>query len=169
VILELHSRHVIDWAVSNRVKRDLAIRVLKMPIAFRVPPKGCIHHTNRGSQHCSHDYQKILREHGFEVLMSGKGNCYDNAADETFFKIIKAELIWRRSWETRRRAEIAVFGYINGFYSPRRRRPAMDWKKPCRFRTEVGLNEYLGRHQITTDPSGLLSFAGVAGLLSPLS
>ena len=86
---------MIGWAVSNRMKRDLAIRALKMAIAFRAPPKDCIHHTDRGSQYCSHDYQKILRQHGFKVSMSGKGNCYDNAAVETFFKTIKAELIWR--------------------------------------------------------------------------
>lgn len=67
VILDLHSRRVIGWAVSNRMKRDLAIRALKMAIAFRAPPKGCIHHADRGSQYCSHDYQKILRQHGFKV------------------------------------------------------------------------------------------------------
>ena len=97
------------------MKRDLAIRALKMAIVFRAPPKGCIHHTDRGSQYCSHDYQKILRQHGFKVSMSGKGNCYDNAAVETFFKTIKAELIWRHPWETRRKAEMAIFEYINGF------------------------------------------------------
>ena len=114
VILDLHSRRVIGWAVSNRMKRDLAIRALKMAIALRSPPRGCIFHSDRGSQYCSHDYQKILREHGFKASMSGKGNCYDNAAVETFFKTIKADLIWRRSWETRRQAETAIFQYING-------------------------------------------------------
>ena len=73
VILDLHSRRVIGWAVSNRMKRDLAIRALKMAIAFRSPPKDCIHHTDRGSQYCSQDYRKILRQHGFKVSMSGKG------------------------------------------------------------------------------------------------
>lgn len=77
VILDLHSRRVIGWAVSNRMKRDLAIRALKMAIALRSPPRGCIFHSDRGSQYCSHDYQKILREHGFKASMSGKGNCYD--------------------------------------------------------------------------------------------
>jgi transposase InsO family protein len=86
VILDLHSRRVIGWAVSNRKKRDLAIRALKMAIAFRAPPKDCIHHTDRGSQYCSHVYQKILRQHGFKLSMSCKGNCYDNAAAETLFK-----------------------------------------------------------------------------------
>ncbi|MCG7521625.1 IS3 family transposase [Ruegeria sp. Ofav3-42] len=137
VILDLHSRRVIGWAVSNRMKRDLAIRALKMAVALRQPPKGCIHHTDRGSQYCSHDYQKLLRQHGFQVSMSGKGNCYDNAAVETFFKTIKAELIWRQSWPTRRAAELAIFEYINGFYNPRRRHSALGWKSPVAFERKV--------------------------------
>jgi len=137
VILDLHSRRVIGWAVSNRMKRDLAIQALKMAVALRQPPKGCIHHTDRGSQYCSHDYQKLLRQHGFRVSMSGKGNCYDNSAVEAFFKTIKAELIWRRSWETRRQAEIAIFEYINGFYNPRRRHSALGWKSPVAFERKV--------------------------------
>lgn len=108
VILDLHFRRVIGWAVSNRMKRGLAIRALKMALAFRSPPKGCIHQTDCGSQYCSHDYQKILRQHGFKVSMNGKGNYYDNASVKTFFKSIKAELIWRRSWETCRQAEMAI-------------------------------------------------------------
>jgi len=133
VVLDLYSRRVIGWAVSNRMKRDLAIRALDMAIALRRPPKGCIHHSDRGSQYCSHDYQKLLRQHDFKVSMSGKGNCYDNAAMETFFKTIKAELIWRHSWPTRRAAEIAIFQYINGFYNPRRRHSALGWKSPLAF------------------------------------
>lgn len=77
VMLDLHSRRVIGWAVSSRLKRDLAIRALDMAIALRKPPPGCIHHTDRGSQYCSHDYQKLLRRHAFKVSMSGKGNCYE--------------------------------------------------------------------------------------------
>ncbi|SNT40139.1 Transposase InsO and inactivated derivatives [Tropicimonas sediminicola] len=136
VILDLHSRRVVGWAVSNRMKLDLAIRALKMAIALRQPPRGCIHHTDRGSQYGSHDYQKILRQHGFEVSMSGKGNCYDNAAVETFFKTIKAELIWCRLWPTRRAAELAIFEYINGFYNPRRKHSAPDWKSPLAFEAQ---------------------------------
>jgi len=137
VILDLHSRRVIGWAVSNRMKRDLAIRALNMAIALRQPPQGCIHHTDRGSQYCSHDYQKILRQHGFKLSMSGKGNCYDNAAVETFFKTIKAELLWQRSWDTRRSAELAIFEYINGFYNPRRRHSALGWKSPLAFEAQA--------------------------------
>ena len=77
VILNLHSWRVIGWAVRNRMTRDLAIRALKTAIAFRSPPKGCIHHTDRGCQYCSQDYQKILRQHGFKVSLSGKENLYD--------------------------------------------------------------------------------------------
>jgi putative transposase len=83
------------------MKRDLAVRVLNMAIALRRPSKVCIHHSDRGSQYCSRDYQKILRLHGFKVPMSGKGNCYDNAAMETFFKTIRVEMIWRYAWQTR--------------------------------------------------------------------
>ena len=133
VVIDLYSRRVVGWAVSNRMKRDLAIRALNMAINLRQPPKDCIHHSDRGSQYCSHDYQKILRQHGFKVSMSGKGNCYDNAAVETFFKTIKAELIWRHHWPTRRAAELAIFKYINGFYNARRKHSALGWKSPLAF------------------------------------
>lgn len=80
VIIDLFSRRVVGWAVRNRMKQDLALRALNMAIAIRRPTPGCIHHTDRGSQYCAHDYQKLLRQHGFKVSMSGKSNCYDNAA-----------------------------------------------------------------------------------------
>jgi len=133
VVIDLYSRRVIGWAVSNRMKRDLAIRALDMAVALRQPPKGCIHHTDRGSQYCSGDYQKRLKQHGFLVSMSGKGNCYDNSMVETFFKSLKAELIWRQKWETRSQAEGAIFQYINGFYNPRRRHSSLGGKSPLAF------------------------------------
>jgi transposase InsO family protein len=131
--LDLHPRRIIGWAVSNRMKRDLAIRTLEMAIALRRPLGGCFHHTDRGSQYCSHDYQKILRQQGFNASMSGTGNCFDNAAVETFFKTIKAELIWQRLWPTRRHAEPAIFEYINGFYNPRGKHSALGWESPLAF------------------------------------
>lgn len=133
MVIDLYSRRVIGWAVSNRLKKDLAIRALQMAINLRRPPKGCIHHTDRGSQYCAHEYQKILRQHDFQVSMSGKGNCWDNAITDTFFKTLKAELIWRQTWQTRRQAEIAVFNYINGFYNPRRKHSALGYKSPLAF------------------------------------
>jgi len=128
------------------MKQDLALRALNMAIAIRRPPAGCIHHTDRpshglhanrcratGSQYCAHDHQKLMRNHGFKVSMSGKGNCYDNSAVESFFKSLKAEMVWRRNWQTRREVEIALFKYINGFYNPRRRHSALGWKSPVAF------------------------------------
>ena len=103
--------------------------------ALRSPPRGCIFHSDRGSQYCSHDDQKVLCKHGVKVSMSGKG--YDNAAVETFFKTIKAELIWRRTWETRRQAETVIFQYVNGFHNPRRRHSALGGKSPLAFERPV--------------------------------
>ena len=137
VILDRHSRRVIGWAVSNRMKRDLAIRALKMAIAIRSPPKGCIHHTDRGSQYCSHHYQKIFRQHEFKASMSGKRNCYDNEAVGTFFKTIKVELIWRQTWKTRRSVGLVNFAYINGFYNLRRPKSKLGWKSPVSFERKV--------------------------------
>ena len=81
---------ITAWAISNRMKQDLAFRALNMAIALRRPPQGCIHHTDCGSQYCAHDHQKLLRQHGFKVSMSRKGNCYDNSAVESLFKSLKA-------------------------------------------------------------------------------
>ena len=113
----------------------LTIRALNMTVALRTPPKkkGCIHRSDRGSQYCSHDYQKLPRQHGFKVSMSGKWNCNDNAAMESFFKTIKAELIWRHSWQTRRAIEITIFEYINGFDNPRCKHVTLAWKSPLAF------------------------------------
>jgi putative transposase len=109
-------------------------------------PNGCIHPTDRGSPSGSHDYRRILRKHGLTASMSKKGNCYDNAAVESFFKSLKAEMVWCRNWQTRREVEVALFAfhglhanhcqpteYINGFYNPRRRHSALGWKSPVAF------------------------------------
>ena len=143
VMLDLRSRRVIGWAISNRLKQDLAIRAPNMAIALRKPPEGFIQHTDRGSQYCAHDYQKILRRHGLVASMSGTGNCYDNSAVESFFKTVKAELVWRRNWQTRREVEAALFEYINGFYNPRRKHSALGWKRPSGLRTKGRINEHL--------------------------
>ena len=109
VILDLHSRRVVGWAVSDRMKKDLAIRALDMAVGLRNPPLGCMFHSDRGNQYCSYDYQKKLQAYGLRPSMSGKGNCYNNSAVETFFKSLKAELIWRQKWPNRRQVEAAIF------------------------------------------------------------
>jgi len=117
VIIDLYSRHVVGWATSNRMKRDLAIRALDM--ALRNPPKGCIHHSNRGSQYCSNEYQRRLSKHCFRVSMNGKGNCSDNSMVETFFKSLKAELIWRNRWEPgdRRKAQYSNTSMVSRIHA----------------------------------------------------
>ena len=114
VIPDPYSRRVIGRAVSNPMKRDLAIRALDMAVALRQPPKGCSPHTDRASQYCSNEYQRRLSRHGFKVSMSGKGNCHDSFMVETFFKSLKAEMIRRNRRETRRQTEGGIFRYING-------------------------------------------------------
>ena len=85
VIIDLFSRKIVGWAVGDRLHRDLALAALRKALAMRRPREGLIHHSDRGSQYCSIDYQAELRRHGIRISMSGKGNCYDNAMVETFF------------------------------------------------------------------------------------
>ncbi|MDB9703779.1 IS3 family transposase [Rhodospirillales bacterium] len=133
VIIDLFSRRVIGWAISNRLKRDLPIGALKRAIALRQPLPGVIHHSDRGSQYCFNDYRKLLKEHDVLSLMSGKGNCYDNAAVETFFKTLKAELTRKEKNETREQAQNALFHYINLFYNPRRRNSYLGSISPVKY------------------------------------
>jgi len=133
VLIDLFSRRVIGWAVSDRLKKDLAQRALRMALATRRPPRDLIHHSDRGSQYCSIDYQVMLKNHGMLISMSGKGNCYDNAVVEAFFKTIKSELIWPVAWQTRRQAENAVARYIDGFYNPIRRHSTLGYQSPVQF------------------------------------
>lgn len=133
IVLDLHSRRIIGWATSDRLKKDLALQALRQALAIRRPPRGVIHHSDRGSQYCSNAYQKLLTAYGFVLSMSGKGNCYDNAMVETVFKTIKSELIWRTVYKTRQQAQAEITQYIDGFYNPRRRHSALGYKSPVQF------------------------------------
>jgi putative transposase len=137
VILDLFSRRVVGWAAGPRMTSDLPLRALNRAIALRRPSPGAIHHSDRGSQYCSDVYQARLGELGFLVSMSGKGNCYDNATVETFFKTIKSELIWRTVFMSRNQAEIAIAGYIDGFYNPVRRHSTLGFISPVKFETNA--------------------------------
>jgi putative transposase len=113
-----------------------------MAVNLRNPPKDCIVHSgqitgNWGSQYAAYDYQKSLQKYEIKPSMSGKGNCYDNAAVETFFKSLKAELIWRQSWPTRRQTEAVIFQYINGCYNTRRRHSYLGGISPLAFEAKV--------------------------------
>lgn len=100
---------------------------------MRRPKPGLIHHSDRGSQYCSIDYQALLRGKGILISMSGKGNCYDNAMVETFFKTLKSELIWRTIYQTRDQAEIAIARYIDGFCSPTQRQSGLNYLSPAQY------------------------------------
>ena len=133
VVLDLHSRRVVGWATSDRLKRSLAVEALRRAIANRTPSAGLVHHSDRGSQYCSVDYQAELRKRGILISMSGRGNCYDNAMVETFFKTIKSELIWPIAWQSRQQTENAIARDIDGFYNPVRRHSSLGFQSPVAF------------------------------------
>jgi putative transposase len=133
VVIDLFARRVIGWATGDRLHRDLALAALRKALVMRRPAPGLIHHSDRGSQYCSIDYQAELRKHGILTSMSGKGNCYDNAMVETFFKTLKSELVWRTIFDTRLAATQAIGRYIDGFYNPVRRHSALDFISPNQF------------------------------------
>ena len=136
-VIDLFSRKVVGWAVGDRLHRRLALAALRKALTMRRPPEGLIHHSDRGSQYCSVDYQAELRRHGITISMSGKGNCFDNAMVETFFKTIKSELVWRTVFYTRAEAGQAIARYIDGFYNPVRRHSALDYLSPAQFERQA--------------------------------
>ena len=132
-MLDFFSRPIVGWATSDRLKQELALKALHRALATRQPPAGLIHHSDRSSQYCSDDYQRLLKRVGTIPSMSGKGNCYDNAMVETVIRTIKSELVRRTGFQTRRHAEIAIGRYIDGVYNPRRRHSALGYQSPVAF------------------------------------
>jgi putative transposase len=138
VVLDLFARRVVGWAVSDRLHQELALKALRKALAIRRPSAGLIHHADRGSQYCSTAYQAELRKHEIQISMSGKGNCFDNAVVETFFKTLKSELVWRTVFETRAEAKQAIGRYIDGFYNSVRRHSTLDYVSPVQFERLAG-------------------------------
>jgi transposase InsO family protein len=137
VIIDLFSRRVVGWAMSRRMKKELAMEALQMAINLRQPKPGLIHHSDRGSQYCSDDYLKLVKRAGMVPSMSGKGNCYDNAVAESFFKTLKSELVWRTSFQLRVEAKKEIEKFINGFYNPKRRLSANGLLSPMEFEAQA--------------------------------
>jgi transposase InsO family protein len=133
VVIDLFARRVVGWATADRLHRNLAIAALRKAITMRQPNKGLIHHSDRGSQYCSIDYQAELKQHGITISMSAKGNCYDNAMVETFFKTLKSELVWRTSFQTRAEAYHAIARYSYGFCNPVQRHSVLEYLSPIQF------------------------------------
>jgi putative transposase len=133
VVIDLFARRVIGWATSDRLHKELALSALRRAVAVRIPAVGLSHYADRGRQYCFLDYQAELPRHGIWISMSGKGNCFDNAMVETFFKTLKVEPVWRTVFLNRDEATAAIVHYIDGFYNPVRRHSALDFKSPLQF------------------------------------
>lgn len=133
VVMDLFSRRIVGWSMQDHMRTDLALAALTMAVGQRIPGPGLLQHSDRGSQYTSSDYQRALRSHGIECSMSGRGNCWDNAAVESFFGTLKKELIYKRSWPTRREAAAAIHEYIEVFYNRRRRHSTLGGISPARF------------------------------------
>jgi putative transposase len=140
-IMDLLSRRVIGWAASSRMKNDLVIQAFKRALALRGPVAGLILHSDRGSQYASTAYQKLLKGSGIVCSMSRKGNCYDNAAMESFWHSLKVEWLFDFEFETRREAVREIAGYIDGFYNPERRHSSLGYISPIEFEGMARLAE----------------------------
>lgn len=132
-VLDLYSRMVVGWAMEAYLDRRLTLKALQMALAGRRPPAGFLHHSDRGGQYASEEYQALLDAHGALVSMSRKGNAYDNAPMESFFATLKAELVHRRHYRTRAEARADIFEYIETFYNRRRRHSALGYLSPLEF------------------------------------
>lgn len=133
VVLDLHSRRVVGWALSASIDRQLTMAALGMALGRRRPAAGLVHHSDRGGQYACWDYQRLLKDHGLECSMSRRGNPYDNAAMESFFKTLKTELVYRRRFATREEAKAAIVEYIEMFYNCRRRHSALGYLSPAEY------------------------------------
>jgi putative transposase len=130
VILDLYTRGIVGWAMSDRMTGDLTISALEMALLQRQPEAGLIHHSDQGSQYTDQAYQALLKDHGIRASMNGVGSWYDNAPMESFFGTLKSEWVHHHVYHTRDEAKADVFFYIESFYNRRRRHSALDYLSP---------------------------------------
>ncbi len=134
VVLDLFSRRVVGWAMDSKLDTEsLTLRALHMALADRAPDRGLIHHSDRGTQYTSQAYRKALKVRGIVCSMSRRGDCWDNAVIESFFATLKLEMIFRRTFRTRREARQAIFKYIETFYNRQRRHSYLGYVSPVEF------------------------------------
>jgi putative transposase len=136
VVIDLYSRQVVGWAMSERMMAALACDALQMALWRRCQPRQVIVHSDRGSQYCSHDYQKLINNHELLCSMSAKGNCYDNACAESFFHSLKVEAIHGERFTTREDMRRTVFEYIETDYNRIRRHSANGFISPEAFEAQ---------------------------------
>jgi transposase InsO family protein len=133
VILDLFSRRVVGWALHDRITRQLALDALAMALRHRQPGPGLVHHSDRGSQYASGDYQAVLAAHGVVCSMSRRANCWDNAVAESFFSTLKIELAHDADWTTHAAARTDVAEYLEIFYNTQRRHSVLGYLSPAAF------------------------------------
>jgi len=139
VVVDLYSRRVVGWSMDRRMHRALVIRALLMAVNLRKPSPGLIHHSDRGSQYASGEYQKLLKQHRMICSMSRKGNCWDNAPVERFFSSLKREWTGDRLYATRQEAIADVREYVAVYYNSRRLHSTLGYATP--FDYEKNLNK----------------------------
>lgn len=133
VILDLYSRMVVGWAMSERMTAALVVDALRSALWRRNRPRGVIVHSDRGSQYCSKEYQKLFRKYGLRCSMSAKGNCYDNACAESFFHSLKVEAIHGERFVTREVIHSSVFEYIEVDYNRSRLHSSLGYISPADY------------------------------------
>ena len=132
-VMDLCSRRIVGWAIGNSLETTLVSKALERAIALRGAAPGLIHHSDRGCQYASRHYRQSLADSGITASMSRKGNCYDNAAMESFWATLKTEGINEKELKTRRETELMVFDYIETFYNPRRLHTGIGGMSPMEF------------------------------------
>jgi putative transposase len=147
VVLDLCSRRVIGWATSGRLDTALVHTALQRAVAQRQPPRGVIHHSDRGSVYASAAYQHALRAAQLQPSMSRRGDCWDNAPVESFFSTLKRELVHHVHWATREHATDALARYLEGFYNRRRLHSALNYQSPVAFEQARGSGRSRGRQE----------------------
>ena len=132
-VIDLYSRAIVGWAVQERMTSKLVEDALLMAIWRRKPPRGLIFHSDRGSQYASTSFQELLKMYRMISSMSRKGNCWDNAVAESFFKTIKTELTYHCTYATREEARESIFEYIEVFYNRKRLHSSIGYMAPMQF------------------------------------
>ena len=136
IVIDLFSRKIVGLAMRKDMKKELVCEALHQALALRNPAPGLLLHSDRGSQYSSWRYREILRAHGLTQSMSRKGNCWDNAPVESFFKTMKVEEVYRRSYRTRDDARRSIFEYIEIFYNRQRLHSTLGYETPEAFEAQ---------------------------------
>ena len=136
-IKDMATREIVGWSMADHLRAELCIDALVMAIQRHHPPRGLVHHGDRGAQYASEPYRAVLERHGITQSMSRRGNCLDNAPMESFFASLKTEHVHQLRFRTREEARAAVFEYIEIFYNRQRLHSAIGYRTPAEARTSM--------------------------------